>query len=162
MERHLSARWSLKTTFYWQQTFPAKAELTIEHRYRPSVGASVQTMLGDPTALKEDWFSEFQRKYCMDRSFLDAVSRVRQATRTETGSPFSEQRIEYVLRTGANWAGPIADFRLIVDKGDADSLISFCGEGVKRISPTRFEMRRTDFTPQRDLSILILRRLPAQ
>ena len=71
-------------------------------------------------------------------------------------------RIEYILRTGANWAGPIGDFRLVVDKGEADSLVSFCGEGVKRISPTRFEMRKTDFTPERDLSILILKRLPKQ
>jgi hypothetical protein len=76
--------------------------------------------------------------------------------------PFSEERIEYVLRTGANWAGPIGSFRLVVDKGDADSLISFCGEGVKRLSPTQFEMRATDFVPRRDLSILILKRMPAR
>jgi len=162
MERHLAARWSLQTTYYWQQTFPAKAELAIEHRYKPSAGASVQTMLGDPSVVKEDWFDGYRRKYCMDRTFLDAVARARKAARTETGAPFSEQRIEYILRTGANWAGPIRDFRLIVDKGDVDSLVSFCGEGVKRISPTRFEMRATDFVPQRDLSILILKRLPQQ
>ena len=46
--------------------------------------------------------------------------------------------------------------------GDAESLVSFCGEGVKRVAPTRFEMRRTDFTPDRDLSILILKRFNPQ
>ena len=35
-------------------------------------------------------------------------------------------------------------------------------EGVKRVSPTRFEMRRSDFTPNRNLAILILRPLPKQ
>jgi hypothetical protein len=162
MERHLAARWSLQTTYYWQQTFPAKAEVTIEHRYKPSVGASVQTMVGDPSAIKEEWFADYQRKYCMDKAFLSAAARARQAAKVDTGSPFSEQRIDYILRTGANWAGPIADFRLIVDKGDAASLVSFCGEDVKRIGPTRFEMRKSDFSPQRDLSILILTPLPKQ
>jgi hypothetical protein len=162
MERHLAARWALQTTYYWYQTFYANAETVIEHRYKPSVGGSVQTMIGDPAAMKESWFGDYRRKYCIDKSFLDAASRARQQAKMQSGAPFSEERIEYILKTGANWAGPIRDFRLIVDKGEADSLVSFCGEGVKRISPTRFEMRATDFTPQRDLSILILKRLSKQ
>jgi hypothetical protein len=162
MERHLAARWSLKTTFYWRQSFPAKAELVVEHRYQPSVGGTVQTRIGDPSAAKDEDYRDSVRKYCMDKAFLDAVARARKAAKTEFGAPFSEQRIEYILRTGANWAGPIGDFRLVVDKGEADNLVSFCGDGVKRISPTRFEMRAKDFTPRRDLSILILKRLPKQ
>jgi hypothetical protein len=35
-------------------------------------------------------------------------------------------------------------------------LISFCEDGVKKISPTQFEVRRMNFTPRRDLDILIL------
>jgi hypothetical protein len=162
MERHLGARWTLHTTYYWQQTFPANAELTVEHSYKPSVGASVQTMVGDPTAMREPQFNDLRRRYCIDKSLLDAVARARMAAKMESGAPFSEERIEYILRTGANWSGPIGQFRLIVDKGEANNLVSFCGEGVKRISPTRFEMRRTDFTPERDLSILILKPLPKQ
>jgi hypothetical protein len=64
---HLSARWTLQTTFYWEQTFRAKAETVIEHRYQPSVGGSAQTGLGDPESMKEDWFSEYEDKYCIDR-----------------------------------------------------------------------------------------------
>jgi hypothetical protein len=36
MQKHLEARWTLKTTYYWDQTFPAGKELPIEHRYKPS------------------------------------------------------------------------------------------------------------------------------
>ena len=161
MEKHLAPRWSLRTTFYWQQTFPAKAETVVEHRYQPSVGGSVQTFLSDPANAKEEGFDDFQRKYCIDKNFYSAVEKARRANKGQ-GAPFSEERIDYILRTGANWAGPIGVFRLVIDKGDADSLVSFCGDGVKRISPTRFEMRKTDFFPQRDLSILILKKLPPQ
>ena len=67
-----------------------------------------------------------------------------------------------MLKTGANWSGPIRNFRLLVDKGDADSLVSFCGEDVKKVGATRFEMQKTDFAPDGNLSILILKKLPAQ
>jgi hypothetical protein len=44
-----------------------------------------------------------------------------------------------------------------VEKGEADALLSFCGKGVKRLSPTQFEMTAKDFTPDRELDILIAR-----
>jgi hypothetical protein len=159
MERHLAARWTLRTTFHWQQTFRAAAETVIDHRYKPSVGASVQTSLGAPGFIKEPWFATYQQKYCIDRDFLAAVERARRAARSDWGAPMAEERIDYVLTTGANWAGPIRDFRLVVDKGDPASLVSFCADGVRKIAPTRFEVRRTDFVPRRDFSVLILKRM---
>jgi hypothetical protein len=162
MEKHLTARWTLQSTYFWQQAFPAGRELAVEHRYQPSVGASVQTVIGDPELMKEDWFREYQQKYCMDNAFMSAVSRARRATRSRDQTPYSEERLAYVLKTGANWAGPIKDFRLVVDKGEATNLVSFCGEGVKKINATQFEMRKRDFTPQADFYILILKRLPVE
>ena len=73
-----------------------------------------------------------------------------------SGLHYSETWLDYVLVTGANWSGPIRDFRLVVDKGSTDNLVAFCAEGVTRISPTQFEVRRTNYTPTRDLNVLIL------
>jgi hypothetical protein len=66
------------------------------------------------------------------------------------------ERIGYILTTGGNWRSPIGDFRLVVDKGAAANLVSFCGEGVRKISPTRFEIRHTNWRPDRDLKVLIV------
>lgn len=162
MEKHLRARWTVKTTYFWQQTFSARGETVIEHRYQPSVGGSVQTSLGEPSAASEPWYAEYRRKYCMDAAFLAAVDRARKATRTTYGAPFSEHRISYILKTGANWAGPIRNFRLVVDKGDPAALVSFCGEGVRKIAATQFEMRKVDFVPAADFHVLILTPLPPQ
>jgi len=158
MTKHLSARWSLRTTFYWEQTFPAKAETLIEHRYRPSVGGSSQTSLGAPSSLKEPWYDEYKRKYCLDSDFYASIDRLRKAAKSEFGPPYSEQRIDYILRTGANWSGPIGQFHLTIDKGDASSLVSFCGQGVKKTGDTKFEMSKTDFSPDGDLAVLILKK----
>ena len=43
-KRHLTPLWTLKTTYYWEQTFPAKKEITIEHRYEPIVGSCCQEL----------------------------------------------------------------------------------------------------------------------
>lgn len=162
MEKHLAPRWALQTTFYWEQTFPTKAETVIEHRYQPSVGGSVQTALGEPSAAQEPWYLDYLQKYCVDDAVMAAIERARRAAKTQTGTPYSEERIDYVLRTGANWSGPIKDFSLTVDKEAADSLVSFCGEDVKKVGATKFEMKKTDFVPDGDFAVLFLRKLPPQ
>jgi hypothetical protein len=157
--KHLSARWGLRTTFYWEQTFAAKAETLVEHRYRPSVGGSVQTSLGSPSSVKEAWYDEYKRKYCLDSDFFATIDRLRKAAKSEFGPPYSEERIDYILRTGANWSGPIGQFHLTVDKGDAGSLVSFCGQGVKKTGDTKFEMTKSNFSPEGDLAVLILKKM---
>ena len=158
MQKHLSARWALQTTFYWEQTFPAGIETLIEHRYKPSVGGTAGTGFGSKEAERDGWFAEYGRKYCIDKGFLAAVARAKQGVKGEFGAPFTEERIDYILKTGANWSGPIGEFRLVVDKGHPDNLISFCGQGVKKTSPTQFEVLKKNYRPEGNLSILILKK----
>ena len=130
-----SPRWTLQTTYYWEQTFPAGAEVTVEHGYKPSIGQSAQTMLGDPEAMKEPWFKAYAAQI-LHRRGVHCGGRARpQGGGHEIRAPFSEQRISYRLSTGANWARPIGRFRLVVDKGDPASLVSFCGHGRKADRP---------------------------
>jgi hypothetical protein len=153
MQQHLEPRWTLKTTYYWQQNFPPQQELVIEHQYKPSVGSSAGSIVGSPYSHD---LRDYTAKYCMDAGFVAAATRAQQAAAKAKNSYVSEQRIDYILKTGANWAGPIADFTLTVDKGKPDNLISFCGNGVKKLSPTQFQVHYTNFTPTSDLAILIL------
>ena len=44
-EHHVVPNWTLKSSFYWRQTFPAGREIMVEHRYTPSVGATTGTRL---------------------------------------------------------------------------------------------------------------------
>jgi hypothetical protein len=155
----VTPKWTFKSTFYWNQTFPAGREVAIEHRYAPSVGEAVGSMLNstpiDPAGLRE-----FEALYCIDKDFLASVKTAlgKPDANGQPAHPFYEKRIAYVLKTAANWAKPIGDFRLTVDKGAPDSLVSFCAEGVEKIGPTLFEVKHENFTPTRDLHILILYR----
>jgi hypothetical protein len=150
----IQPRWTARTTFYWKQTFPAGREIVIEHRYQPSVGGSAQTSIGEPfEGLQER--RAYAERFCIEDSFVRAVNRARARAGSDSFI-FSEARLEYVLVTGANWAGPIGRFTLTVDKGAPENLTSFCMDGVQKIAPTQFRVEKTDFWPDRNLQILIL------
>lgn len=156
----LTPLWTLKTTHYWTQIFPSGREIGIDHRYTPAIGGTVQTLIGhrDPDAGPESLagfaveMNRYRQQYCIDSDFEAGAKR-----QWDAGLNVSERWIDYVLTTGANWAEPIGDFRLVVDKGEPGALVSFCETGVRKISPTQFEVRRRNFVPTRDLSVLVLR-----
>ncbi len=155
-EKHYNPAWILKTAFHWEQTFPAGREIVVEHSYRPATGSSVGTIVGMPSFAGTPEWAETRDRYCIDSAFLAGVKK---AQGKSEYPPLTEQRIAYVLKTGGNWAGPIGEFRMVIDKGDPANLVSFCASGVKKIGPTTFEVRKTNWTPDRDLSILILKPL---
>jgi hypothetical protein len=138
-------RWTLKATYYWQQTFPAGEELQVSHQYEPGTGVwfYYPQMLDDP---------EIVRQFCIDQGTAKAI---RRGTRDGRDMVLAHE-IRYVLSTGANWHGPISDFRLIIDKGDPDAIVSLCMDGVKKISPTQFEVAKTDYAPHGDLDVLVV------
>jgi len=160
-EHHLAPHWTLKTTYYWEQVFPARRELRVEHRYKPSVGGTSGTGLESPEYRASKDFRTYQADYCIEPSFLAAVDAAKRRAGPNAQAYF-EKRIAYVLKSGANWKAPIGEFHLTIDKGRPDNLVSFCAQGVKKTSPTRFEVRRKDFLPTRNLKILILQPVEAQ
>jgi Domain of unknown function (DUF4424) len=154
------AAWTVKTSVVRQQTFPPNRPVMVEHRYRTSLGVSFDTVLRNGLRSNKAMEREVERyrtRYCVQDDFLAAIDKLGAASEANT-EKLQERRISYVLKTGANWAGPIKDFTLVVDKGKPDRLVSFCGDNIVKISPTAFQIRAKDFAPNRDLAILIVGR----
>ena len=95
------------------------------------------------------------KRYCMERDFIAAVDRLSRKDKVR-GPGMPDKRIDYVLTSGANWRSSIGRFRLVVDKGKPGNLVSFCGAGVRKISPTQYEVRYLNWKPTRDLHVLII------
>lgn len=150
--------WKLKTTYWWRTTFPAGRDLHVAHRYTPSVGASAGLIFVQPDAANpfsgED-FDREQQKYCFDDNFLRAVSKRIDAAKAQE-SYLQESWISYILTTGGNWGGNIDRLHLTIDKGDPDTLVSFCGDGVKKTGPTTFEMTAENYYPERNIDIALI------
>jgi len=154
-KRELTASWTLKTTFYWNQTFPAGRPVIVEHDYKPAVGESAGTIWGTDYGPTSENYAAQRRHYCVDDAFIASAGHLQHLD----GGDMSEQRIEYILSTAANWKAPIGSFHMVIDKGDPTNLISFCGDGVRKTGPTTFEVTHTNFTPTREVSVLILKRM---
>jgi hypothetical protein len=146
--------WTVRDTWHWQQIFPAGRDLVVDHNYRPGAGSSPGLQLADPAYRRTaDGLAEVAT-YCPDPGFLATIDRWNR--QQSMSNEIDNEWIGYILTTGGNWRSPIGSFRLVVDKGDARNIVSFCGEGVRRISPTQFEMRRTNWRPTRNLDVLIV------
>jgi hypothetical protein len=153
--------WQLHTHVTRKQLFPARKTVVVEHSYTPIAGSSVAGTLNKQYR-KESYFKDHIANYCIDANFLKGFDKRNYRGKLESdgddlGTFYSETWLSYVLRSGANWKGPIKDFRLVVDKGSTNNLVSFCMDGVKKISPTLFEVRKTNFEPKEDLEILIVK-----
>jgi hypothetical protein len=130
-------------TYYWTQKFPAGRTVVVEHSYKPALWQSYA-----PTLAPED-----TARYCVDDRAGKAIDAI---ARTDSGKVHFANGLNYILKTARNWSGPIGDFHLTVDKGDAKNVVGICVDGIKQTGPTRLELRRKDFVPERDLAVLVV------
>ena len=155
------ALWVAKETFHWEQTFPSDRPLSVEHTYKPVVGGSFLAQNEFPDLFRK---SDYFQNFCIDKQTEAAIAQrlKRAAKRINPPGLLLAWYIDYVLTTGANWKGPIGQFRLTVDKEKADNIVSFCMDNVHKISPTRFQVELRDFEPTKDLHILIAEDMPPE
>jgi Domain of unknown function (DUF4424) len=139
--------WNIRTNYFWTQAFPARKEVIIRHSYIPVLGG---TRISDGDLIRE---RNEGRKSCVEPSFPKAIDAV---TKRTYNTNYFETWYTYILKTANNWASPIKQFRLVVDKELPTNLVSFCGEGIRKINPTQFEMRKTNFVPKEDLHVLLI------
>jgi hypothetical protein len=128
--------------YNWDQVFPADRNLVVEHDYKVSPSAFFYS----PEV------AEYRTRYCIE----PGLERQLKARMTVAQPDVTVMAVAYILTTGNNWKGPIGNFRLVLDKGRADTLVSLCGRGYRKISPTQFEWTKRDFRPGRDLDILFI------
>jgi hypothetical protein len=152
--------WIVKTSAVREQTFPAGKPVSVEHTYRPSVGGSADTILRKGLRQAKAMAPElerYRREYCVTDEFLRKLDRIAGAAQANSAM-VQERRVSYVLKTGANWAGPIKEFRLSIDPGGKDRLVSFCAGKLKPSAKEALDFQAADFVPDRDIKLLVVGR----
>jgi hypothetical protein len=142
--------WQVRIQYHWTQRFPAKSRVNIEHVYRPVVGGSYIIRGNDG-----EWSV---KPYCGGADALAAIEKANALHPVAHGSDtlLLERRIQYILTTANNWSGPIRSFRLAIISDSPEDIVATCMPGVKRTAPTRYELARSNFRPDRELDVLIL------
>jgi hypothetical protein len=151
--------WVTRTSAVRQQVFPPARTVVVEHQYRPSVGSSADTILRASlrrsSALSPE-VARYRKEYCVTDAFLAELDK-RAGDGQANNAKLQERRISYVLKTGANWAGPIRSFKLTIEAGGSDRLVSFCQGRLKASSAGGTpEYTAGDFKPDTDLKILVI------
>ncbi len=151
------ADWKAKTQYYWVQHFPAGKVVQLDQTYNPVVGGGF-LVLSDSA----DGFSAIE-PFCGN---ADTVAEIKsQADGGVLNSALSDDHtdrekffwnIKYILTTARNWGGPIGKFRLSINTSPGDFVLT-CFPGIKKIAATHYEARFSDFVPENDLDVLILR-----
>jgi hypothetical protein len=145
--------WAIVTRYHRTQTLPAGKTVSVSHSYTNRPPGSLFCWTDPP----EDWQLYLKDQYCIDEGTAMALARtLKHPQGDEFGHYGTAWNISCVLRTANSWAGPIGKFTLTLDKGAPENVISLCAEGVRKTGPTTFVMEKTDYTPDRDLEVLIV------
>ncbi len=151
----LRANWDVQTALTWREAFAAGGDHVIELDYTPSVGVfphpgCCAEELAGRRRIAEDPPPALRRRG--PHPGRAAPGRQRRCRR---GAHYSEAFID--LQAGKPTAGgTIGDFHLTVDKGEEAGPVGFCGAGVVKTGPTRFEMRRKAAPGGQTISVLFL------
>lgn len=151
---HFAPVWDLKSTYWWRMNFPPGEKMDVRHSYTPSVGGTVAVAFVDNGKVGGPMLESYRQKYCVDRDLEKTIQKAADAN--DGTAPYSENWLSYILTTGGNWRGEIGKFKLTIDKGEPDTLVSFCGSNVRKTGPTTFEMTADNFYPEKDLHVLFL------
>ena len=150
--------WTLTSRFWRRQVFPAGREILVRQSYVPSHGIQSSLSFGDPD-LPPAQKARYATRYCTEGAFEKAAQALYRRASADGSRAFQayETSLAYVIASGGNSARPIGTFKLVVDKGDPATLVSFCGSNVRKTGPTTYEMVAQDYAPQRDIDILFLK-----
>lgn len=129
--------WASEIIYSWSQTFKANAITHVKHEYQPLLGGSVA-------------MSDHEKKdYCIDKYLMTALKNAK-----ATSASYSS--LGYILKTGANWATPIANFKMTIER-EKGELVSLCWNGkITKVSPTKFQVVEKNFIPKQDVNLMFI------
>jgi hypothetical protein len=96
----VEALWTVRVTYYWEQTFPAKRLIHVNHSYIPINGANYFT-----SSPEEQWFNSMP--HCSNAWQGKWDPKAFSADQT-----IFREWVDYILQTANNWKGAIGDFEL--------------------------------------------------
>ncbi len=131
-----AAKWKFQFTYTRHQVFPPKAKVRVSHQYRPVVGGN---SIAQPVC----------------STYLNAVHEKFTKYGDMLGQQYSFEKLYddlvlYALKPGANWAGPIGSFKLIV-KGGHMTMVEI--EKKAEVYFGDFVIEKNNFKPTADLAI---------
>jgi hypothetical protein len=157
-------KWQDHTIFYWTQYFPAQKKVHVTHTYKPAAGYYWAYPQGKAASLDQVSLADAKltwKEFCPTPDFEKEVLGLFQGDKTPQMSQVRPIAVvDYVLKTGANWRGPIADFTLKIVP-PVGMIATFCapkGASYTKGDQGVLTLHLQNFKPQEDLHILFVKK----
>ncbi len=144
--------WTAHISYYWTMTFPPGQTAEVSHSYTPVPTSTFFTEYDIEART-------FHDSACIDTDFKRAAMR---KLRGQEYGALGATILTYILTTANNWRDSIGHFRLTIDKGSTNALVSLCRDGIRKTGPTTFEWEGRDYRPDHDLTVLFVEPLPTK
>jgi hypothetical protein len=131
---------TVTVTHHWMQTFPAGKAVSVKHTFLPRGGFIYDFEYQKTLA------NDLARDYCVGPVLIKAMKK----------GQGSITQVHYILKTGANWKGPIGRFVLRVVKDTPKQKSSVCMDGFKKVDARTFVLEKTSFVPTQDLKVAFI------
>ena len=145
LDENLWPQWSLRASYYWTQTFPVHHRLMVQHRYSPMVASSVAFPNEDPSPIDKTLST-----YCTSGAALTSMAKLENRKWS-----YFEAEYGYILKTGANWAGPIRSFDVTIPISN-DVHVFTCFKPLRDDGKGNLKGHLDNFVPKEDISLLSL------
>lgn len=149
--------WDIRALYLWEQQFPPGAIVQVRHTYRPYVGLnsiSLPTIEeGEHTCFNFE-FSKLIHAKLYSPKGLELFEW--DSPGHSSSDNFSDEDVrpahdvEYVLKTGANWKGPIRKFTLEVEGA---AYVGACFEGDRFSARSSLRLQRENYLPTADVRV---------
>ena len=139
----VSPAWTLKTTAYWRQVFPAGQTLALSLTYKPITGRN---------AFSSGALQPLKKGVCVDAGAEQLIVRL-----ASQGTPLTMVAVGYVAHPGAEALGPVGRFRLTVDQSVAKSIVATCRQGLRKTGPTTSDWVATNYAMDEEFRVLFVR-----
>lgn len=157
--KHGAPVWQVAETAYWEQLFPAKKIVEVEHKYKPFVGSIFAVPHQGQYGLVGDYvpavWGKRKNEACTNKTIRKAIYKQIKnlLDKGKNGIMVYLDHVEYILGTGRNWKGPIEDFTLMIEKESPDQIVSTCFPGTPKHTGKIIEFSKKNFVPQDKLIV---------
>jgi hypothetical protein len=154
--------WESAYFYSWEQVFPPNAIVRVAHEYVPFTG-SINGLYSfiDVSSFKKDKDGEgLVKNFCITDGTIRAGKNIQEHITTGAFQipieGLRREAVNYILTTGANWAGPIKDFTLNLKKESKNEIVSLCFDDgqFKKSDELTISSHIKNFVPKSDISAI--------
>jgi len=177
--------WTVKTYYYWQYTFPATSNITIEHSYKPNITTksvkinTIASMLKAPANIikkavymavhwslddnvaASNMQAQLQKyisnidAYCINNNDYQAIAVAHQTSKKQKPQ-LETKALTFKYNSDDLWSRPLDRFTLTIDSSDNLYPVLCWHDKIQREASDSLRFSAENYVPMQDINVLYI------